>query len=434
MKKNQNNGEAIKELLNPTKKTNDRLWNKKNLEDLKLIEERKKRNKEQKEIEHEILHKNDKYKLDQFKNIPSKLKENTKNWITNEKSKLKPIQKNNQLNKNKSQSKPMTSITTKKPKNLGENIYNIGNKGPQSMFEKYYANKLRSKSPVTRPFEINNNYDINSNNENIYNEDNKELNTDINNVNINMNKNIDNLNTDNNNPDGKANVENLIKEYKEKYGEDEELDKMINDYNNNLNLINSEKVQDNNNNKNNINKNDLKKINNKNLNINPKINNSRKKDIHKAPTPTVNDAPIILPKIHKNYIRENIQLVMDNKVPNKNKINEEKNNKKHKDYGKVPDYIKKYELEREQKKEEKKKLEEASKYPKGTKLLSEEERITTLNGLINSKKEMINILERMPITTRTLTIQNKKEELIKKIEEVEKAIDMFSKKQVFIKA
>jgi len=62
MKKNQQSGDAMKELLNPTKKTNDKLWNRKNLEDLKLIEEKKKRNKEQKEIEKEILHKNDKYK------------------------------------------------------------------------------------------------------------------------------------------------------------------------------------------------------------------------------------------------------------------------------------------------------------------------------------------------------------------------------------
>ena len=122
--------------------------------------------------------------------------------------------------------------------------------------------------------------------------------------------------------------------------------------------------------------------------------NEKKKDVHKAPTPTIKDAPIILPKIHKNYIRENRQLVMDNKVPSKNKFVEEKNDVKHKDYGKVPDYIKKYEIEREQQKEEKKKQEEASKYPKGTKLLSEEERVSTLNGLINSKKEMINLLEK----------------------------------------
>ena len=412
----QHNGDAIKELLNPSKKSNDKLWNRKNLEDLKLIEEKKKRSKEQKEIENEILHKNDKYKLEQFKNIPSKLKENTNKWITNEKSKLKPINKGTPLNKIKikSQSKPLTSINGKKPLNGRENIYNLGNKEPQSMFEKYYANKLRSKSPNSgiRPFEIN------KDNENIY-EVGQDLNTEINNVNINMNNN--DINT--NEGEGKPNIENLIKEYKEKYGEDEELDKMIKDYNNNLNQINNEK--------NNIHVNTKKTTN---IDNNPATVNKKKKDIHKAKTPTINDAPIILPKIHKNYIRQNRQLVMDNKIPQKNKFIEEKNDIKHKDYGKIPDYIKKYEVERELQKEEKKRKEEISKYPKGTKLLSEEERVSTLNGLINSKKEMINLLEKMPITTRTLSIQNKKEELIKKIEEVEKAIEMFSKKQVFIKA
>ena len=413
MKKNQHNGEAIKELLNPTKKSNDRLWNKKNLEDLKLIEEKKKRSKEQKEVEHEILHKNDKYKLEQFKNIPSKLKENTKNWISNEKSKLKPIKKGTPLNKikNKSLSKPMTSINTKKPLNGGENIYNMKNNGPQSMFERYYAEKIRSKSPSSsiRPFEVNKDY------ENIY-ETKNDINTEIKNIKIENNEEKENT-------EGKVNVENLIKEYKEKYGEDPELDKMIQDYNDNINQINAEKNQVN------IN---TKKSNN--IQNNPKVINNKKKDVHKAPTPTVKDAPIILPKIHKNYIRQNRQLVTDNKIQPKKSLAEDKKDVKHKDYGKVPDYIKKYEIEREQQKEEEKKQKEASKYPKGTKLLSEEERVSTLNGLINSKKEMETLLEKMPITTRTLSIQNKKEELIKKLEEVEKAIDMFSKKQVFIKA
>ena len=411
MKKIHHNGEAIKELLNPTKKSNDRLWNKKNLEDLKFIEEKKKKNKEQKEIQNEILHKNDKYKLEQFKNIPSKLKENTKNWISNEKSKLKPIKKNTPLNKikNKSLSKPMTSINSKKPLIGGENIYNMKNNGPQSMFERYYAEKIRSKSPPSsiRPFEIN------KDNENIY-ETKNEKNIDIQNIKIENNE---------DNPEGKVNVENLIKEYKEKYGEDPELDKMIKDYNDNLNQINEEKNQGN-----------INIIKSTNIQNNSKPINNRKKDVHKAPTPTIKDAPIILPKIHKNYIRQNRQLVTDNKIQPKKSINEGKKEIKHKDYGKVPDYIKKYEIEREQQKEEEKKQKEASKYPKGTKLLSEEERVNTLNGLINSKKEMENLLEKMPITTRTLSIQNKKEELIKKIEEVEKAIDLFSKKQVFIKA
>ena len=303
----------------------------------------------------------------------------------------------------------MTSINTKKPLNGGENIYNMKNNGPQSMFERYYAEKIRSKSPSSsiRPFEVNKDY------ENIY-ETKNDINTEIKNIKIENNE---------ENTEGKVNVENLIKKYKEKYGEDPELDKMIQDYNDNINQINAEKNQVN------IN---TKKSNN--IQNNPKVINNKKKDVHKAPTPTVKDAPIILPKIHKNYIRQNRHLVTDNKIQPKKSLAEDKKDVKHKDYGKVPDYIKKYEIEREQQKEEEKKQKEASKYPKGTKLLSEEERVSTLNGLINSKKEMETLLEKMPITTRTLSIQNKKEELIKKLEEVEKAIDMFSKKQVFIKA
>ena len=392
------------------------MWNRKNLEDLKLIEEKKKRDKEQREIENDLLHKNDQYKLEQFKNVPSKLKENTKNWINNEQSKNKQIKKNQPLSKirTKSQNKPMTSSKPNKPIKIGENIYNMGQNEPKSMFDKYYANKIRSKSPITNTREMES--------ENIYNlEENEKLNNDINN--LNLENNYNNEIKDENVGHG-AEIENLIKEYKEKYGSDEELEKMINEYNKNKPEPNLDQ---------NINNNVKKSSNISKNNISTSSNN-KKRDVHKGPTPTVNDAPIILPKIHRNYIRENRQLVMENKVPTKNKIIEEKNDAKHKDYGKVPNYIKKYEMEREIKKEEMKRQEATSKYPRGTKLLSEEERITTLNGLINSKKEMTNLLEKMPITTRTLAMQNKKEELIRKIEEVEKAIEMFSKKQVFIKA
>ena len=43
-----------------------------------------------------------------------------------------------------------------------------------------------------------------------------------------------------------------------------------------------------------------------------------------------------------------------------------------------------------------KRQEEAAKYPKGTKLLSDEERISTLNGLIKNKKELTNQLVKIP--------------------------------------
>jgi hypothetical protein len=117
---------------------------------------------------------------------------------------------------------------------------------------------------------------------------------------------------------------------------------------------------------------------------------------------------IKLPKIQNNYIKENRKLIIENKIQIKHKKLDENNNIKHKNYGKVPSYIKKYEIERELKKEEIKRQKEAEKIPKETKLFSEEERINTLNNFINNKKELLNQLEKMPITKRTLETQNKK--------------------------
>lgn len=81
---------------------------------------------------------------------------------------------------------------------------------------------------------------------------------------------------------------------------------------------------------------------------------------------------------------------------------------------------------------ERKKAEE-EKYPKGTKLLSEEERLETLKNL-NAKKEQLETeLFKMPISLRTMSMQNKKAELENKLRELDDAICQFSKKKVFIK-
>ena len=394
---------TIKEILYPEKKKTKE-WNKKNLKNLKEIEEKNKRIREEKKnfISPEP------YKIEKFKNISSKLKSDTKNWIMQEQNKhiIPPKTANTEQKRNYSKprtnqkkneltpilNKPSTSINDTRPfyneiNDLKEeNIYNILNNKQVSMFDKYYANKKNSKM-------TNNIYDSNIN---------KNFNDNINNIDINYNNNLNNQEDLNEKLKEKDEaIEKLINEYKEKYGTDEALENMINEYYNKSS------------------KKDMPSINNKANKIN--YNN--------------NDNKIILPKIQKNYIRENRQLIIENKIPLKHKQNGEDmiQNNKHKDYGKVPEYIKKYELERQLKKEELKRQEEASKYPKGTKLLSEEERISTLNGLLENKKEITNQLEKMPITTRTNSIRIRKEELLNKLEEIEKAIEMFSKKQVFVK-
>jgi uncharacterized protein YeaC (DUF1315 family) len=281
------------------------------------------------------------------------------------------------------------------------------------MFDKYYGDIKKYKTSsnlynlnnnMATDTNINNNIgviqmnnDLNNcvnNEENIYNIQNQNINANPN-MNININENIKETNEQMKTKNEA--IEKLIKEYKEKYGTDDALESLINNYYGKME-----------------NKKDSFVVNNTNNN---------------------KDDKFVLPRIQKNYIRENRKLVIENRIPLKyKKVEEPKNIEvKHKDFGKVPLYIKKYELEREMKKEEMKKMEEMAKYPKGTKLLTEEERLNTLNGLIENKKEINNQLEKMPITTRTNSIRVRKEELFKKLEEIEKAIEMFSKKQVFVK-
>ena len=430
---------TIKQMLYPIQKKSPREWNKKNLQSLKDLEEKNKRIKEEKKnfISPEP------YKIEKFKNIPSKIKNDTLNWINRELTghKIMPktpkIGQKRNMNNNRTKLnykehrlnpiiKPLTSNNETRPSynntNDGqgeENIYNILNNKTTTMFDKYYANKIKEKTNLNQNMNNNNQCYYTENINNINNNMNYNLNTNTN-INSNNNNNITELNSANNNyyiqndinqnNSNKDNftrnetIEKLIQEYKEKYGSDEALEKMINEYHGKLN-------------------NNSKDDNNKNL----KNSNSNKN--------TTINSKFVLPKIQKNYIKENRRLVIDNKIPIKHKQIGEPLIKtdKHKDYGKVPSYIKKYELEREIKNEEIKRQEEAAKYPKGTKLLSDEERISTLNGLIKNKKELTNQLEKMPITTRTNSIRIRKEELIKKLEEIEKAIDMFSRKQVFVK-
>ncbi len=422
---------TIKQMLYPEKKKSLKEWNKKNLKCLKDLEEKNKRIKEEKKN----FVSPEPYKIQKFKNIPSKLKTDTMNWINREQTNNKILPKtpninqkrnfiNNRVKINSQENtlnpiiKPLTSNNESRPNFSNknevqgeENIYNILNNKTTTMFDTYYANKLKEKN-MQYMNNINNNQNYPT--ENINN---------INNINYNANpnNNINQVNSGNNyiqndinqtntdNYSRNETIEKLIIEYKEKYGSDEALENMINEY---YGKIKSNPEKDN--------------FNNGINNSIPKIQNNSNNN---------NNLKVVLPKIQKNYIRENRRLVIDNKVPIKHKQVEEpiiKTNK-HKDYGKVPSYIKKYEHEREIKNEEIKRREEASKYPKGTKLLTEEERLNTLNGLIRNKKELTNQLEKMPITTRTNSVRIKKEELIKKLEELEKAIDMFSRKQVFIK-
>ena len=167
--------------------------------------------------------------------------------------------------------------------------------------------------------------------------------------------------------------------------------------------------------------------------INISNNNSIKinKSCSKIKPPLPKKFGIILPKIPKNYLRKNINIVKENKILQRY-IPKNNNNifLKHKNYGKIPNYILNYKKEEE---EYLKQMEEEKNKPKNMELLPENERITILNDLIDNKNKLENLLEHFPISNNSLKNQKKKENLINKIIEIEKAIEKFSKKKVYIK-
>ena len=177
---------------------------------------------------------------------------------------------------------------------------------------------------------------------------------------------------------------------------------------------------------------ELRACNNIESQLNEQYESIKKAQL-KANTPTIKEKGLILEKTNKNFIEENKQMAINGQVPKKVRINKSVQNPFHKEYGKTPRYLQNMKIEAEKQKEIDLLKKEKEKYPKGTRLLSEEERIFTLNKLLESKKEIENLLSKLPITMASQAARSKQEELYKKLDEIDNAINTFSRKKVFVK-
>ena len=83
-----------------------------------------------------------------------------------------------------------------------------------------------------------------------------------------------------------------------------------------------------------------------------------------------------------------------------------------------------YEISRE--------LEKKRECPPGMRLVPEEEQMSMLSQLQASKAEVLQQLARMPIAMKTMSMQRRMDELEEKLRSIEKNIDLFSRKKVFI--
>ena len=204
---------------------------------------------------------------------------------------------------------------------------------------------------------------------------------------------------------------------------------------NNFKEININNIKENNNksikysniHENNYNSDNINKIDKKN--IRPFSHYSKKN----------NSLPKILIQNHsfKNLDKEenimNNNLMIKNNISKLRPISSKIKSPLHKDFGKVPKYLKEMKMKAEMLKKLESKKKEEEKYPKGTRLIPEEERLLTLKKLKESKKELENLIEKLPITLNSLTSRNKQQKLYKELDEIEQAIMTFSKTQVFVK-
>ena len=98
----------------------------------------------------------------------------------------------------------------------------------------------------------------------------------------------------------------------------------------------------------------------------------------------------------------------------------------------MPQYLNKYNQQREEQELQRLIDEENAKLPPGTRLMAEEERLQTLEDLLASKKATNNLLEKLPIAVKSLKMQDYKKSLEEKLNKLERAIETFSKKKVYV--
>ena len=222
------------------------------------------KNKKAKEEEESVITTNDLYNINQLKNYPSYLKTDSNLWISNSEQIKNNIPKtplnlinqrgNSQSKMANKRNKPITLPSLNKEE---ENIYDILNTKKDTMFDQYYSNRTRSKTPYLlnrkNNYENNNKnnlfrsniqvtpLNLNENNINhIYNDNCKKSNKSElqanNSYGINNISSIDKLSSEEPKTRDSSEIERLIQEYKLKYGSDEALENIINDYSkNNLN-------------------------------------------------------------------------------------------------------------------------------------------------------------------------------------------------------
>ena len=145
--------------------------------------------------------------------------------------------------------------------------------------------------------------------------------------------------------------------------------------------------------------------------------------------PRVEDIAPLQPRKSVDFISTN-KVKAQVMVPPRN--NKPEQMVKHEAYGRVPDYLEDRKAKAMEEEEERKRNAPDPSCPKGMKLMPEEERLSTIEVLNASKEECIRQLGRLPFVVETATMKKRKEAIESKLNEIEKALELFMKPKVYI--
>lgn len=159
---------------------------------------------------------------------------------------------------------------------------------------------------------------------------------------------------------------------------------------------------------------------------------------HRAVRPATAKCPLPPSHAAANYVSAaNLRQLQENNNENQNQINMERPQditaSANPNFGKTPKYLLKYKEEFKEREREKEEKKAALRRPPGTVLVGEQERIETLESLNAKRKEVLEVLMKLPLSLRTEGLKRQKIELDKTLGQLEKAIETYSRSQVYVK-
>jgi len=102
------------------------------------------------------------------------------------------------------------------------------------------------------------------------------------------------------------------------------------------------------------------------------------------------------------------------------------------DYGRVPNYLLERKVEMLEQQEQQLRAKEAAMIPPGMRMLPEEERLETLAILQKNRQEVERALQVMPIIIETPSQKRRKDDLERRLREIEDAFKIFSRPKVLV--